>query len=64
MRLVSRAAAALLGRMVLTGKFGKETHTFAVRTSKAGKPRRKLGIALTFGKRKHADLYFLEPKKK
>ena len=59
-----RYAVSHSGRMVLTGKFGKETHTFAVRTSKAGKPRPKLGIAFTFGKRKHTVVYFLEPKKK
>ena len=52
------------GRMVLRGKFGKEIHTFAVFASKTGRPKPKLGVALGFGKGRHTDVFFLEPKKK
>jgi len=52
------------GRMVLRGKFGKEIHTFSVLLSKAGKPSPKLGVALGFGKGRHTDVFFLEPRKK
>jgi len=52
------------GRMVLRGKFGKEIHTFSVLLSKAGRPSPKLGVALGFGKGRHTDVFFLEPRKK
>jgi hypothetical protein len=52
------------GRMVLTGKFGHEVHSFAVFLTKAGKPAPQAGVALGFGTKKDNTVVFLTPKKK
>ena len=52
------------GRLTLTGKFGREVHTFGLRADKQGKPDPGLGVVFTFGMRKNAFYIFLEPKKK
>lgn len=51
------------GRMVLTGKFGHEVHSFAVFLTKAGKPAPQVGVALGFGTKKDHTVVFLTRKK-
>jgi hypothetical protein len=56
-----------LGRLVLTGNFGKthrEIHTLGVYLDKKGKPAPSLGLALTFGKGSNSDVVFLKPVRK
>jgi hypothetical protein len=51
------------GRLTLTGRFGREVHTFALQVDQQDKPDSDVGIALTYGKGKSADYYFLTPRK-
>lgn len=51
------------GRLRLKGKFGKEFHTFAVRTTTQGKAAPKKGIWFTLGKGKNIDAVPMKPGK-
>ena len=51
------------GRLRLKGKFGKEFHTFAVRTTNKGKAHPSKGIWFTLGKGKNIDAVPMKPGK-
>lgn len=62
--LTGRYDVSHFGRMVLTGKFGRQVDTFAVLLDKKGKPDPRRGVALGSGKKNDTDVYFLVPPKK